>query len=61
MLSQTPNRRLLLDRLQRALAQGQRTHQYGALLFIDLDNFKLLNDTWATTWAMRCSKRWPSA
>ena len=44
-LTGLPNRRLLLDRLQRALAQGQRTHQYGALLFIDLDNFKLLNDT----------------
>ena len=44
-LTSLPNRRLLLDRLQRLLLSGQRTHQHGALLFIDLDNFKDLNDT----------------
>lgn len=44
-LTQLPNRRLLLDRLQRALATGSRSHRQGALLFIDLDNFKTLNDT----------------
>lgn len=44
-LTQLPNRRLLLDRLQQALAGSERSDQYGALLFIDLDNFKLLNDT----------------
>ena len=36
---------LLLDRLHRLVLSSQRTHQHGALLFIDLDNFKDLNDT----------------
>ena len=40
-----PNRRLLLDRLQQAVANASRTHSFGALLFIDLDKFKTLNDT----------------
>lgn len=44
-LTRLPNRRLLLDRLQQALATSQRSQQYGALIFIDLDNFKILNDT----------------
>ncbi|MDB5840195.1 MAG: domain S-box-containing protein/diguanylate cyclase protein, partial [Herminiimonas sp.] len=44
-LTRLPNRRLLLDRLQHALATSRRTHHAGALLFIDLDNFKSLNDT----------------
>jgi diguanylate cyclase (GGDEF)-like protein/PAS domain S-box-containing protein len=44
-LTQLPNRRLLIDRLQQSLASNFRSHQTGALLFIDLDNFKLLNDT----------------
>ncbi len=44
-LTHLPNRRLLLDRLQHALAQYQRSGQYGALLFLDLDHFKQLNDT----------------
>jgi diguanylate cyclase (GGDEF)-like protein/PAS domain S-box-containing protein len=44
-LTQLPNRRLLLDRLQQALAISNRSRLYGALLFIDLDNFKALNDT----------------
>ncbi|MDM8348044.1 EAL domain-containing protein [Pseudomonas sp. sp1636] len=39
------NRRLLLDRLQHALAQTARNQLEGALLFIDLDNFKDLNDS----------------
>ena len=45
VLTGLPNRRLLLDRLERAEAVCQRTGQLGALLFIDLDNFKDLNDT----------------
>jgi diguanylate cyclase (GGDEF)-like protein/PAS domain S-box-containing protein len=44
-LTGLPNRRLLLDRLNHALASGLRSSQDGALLFIDLDNFKTLNDT----------------
>ena len=44
-LTKLPNRRLLLDRTAHALANFQRTHSDGALLFIDLDNFKVLNDS----------------
>ncbi len=44
-LTHLPNRRLLFDRLQHALAASKRQHDHGAVLFIDLDNFKLLNDT----------------
>ena len=44
-LTQLPNRQLLMDRLQHALATSARSGQGGALLFIDLDNFKTLNDT----------------
>lgn len=44
-LTALPNRRLLLDRLEQALALSARTQFYGAILFIDLDHFKNLNDT----------------
>ncbi len=44
-LTHLPNRRLLLNRLEQALASSARSERYGALLFIDLDNFKTLNDT----------------
>ncbi len=44
-LTRLPNRRLLMDRLQQALASSARMGREGALLFIDLDNFKTLNDT----------------
>ncbi len=44
-LTRLPNRRLLLDRLHQALASSSRNGRNGALLFIDLDNFKTLNDT----------------
>jgi diguanylate cyclase (GGDEF)-like protein/PAS domain S-box-containing protein len=40
-----PNRRLLMDRLEQAMAGSARHHRRGALLFVDLDNFKKLNDT----------------
>jgi len=45
LLTNLPNRRLLYDRLGQALAASSRNGQYGALLFIDLDHFKVLNDT----------------
>lgn len=44
-LTLLPNRRLLMDRLQLAIAACTRHQRKGALLFIDLDNFKILNDT----------------
>ncbi len=44
-LTGLPNRRLLLDRLKQAMAASTRSERHGALLFIDLDNFKTLNDT----------------
>ena len=44
-LTDLPNRRLLQDRLEHALTATGRSHHQGALLLIDLDNFKALNDT----------------
>ncbi len=44
-LTGLPNRALLLDRLKQSLATSVRNQQHGALLFIDLDKFKVLNDT----------------
>ena len=44
-LTGLPNRRLLMDRLQQALTSSARSGREGAMLFIDLDNFKTLNDT----------------
>ncbi|MEW6678719.1 MAG: EAL domain-containing protein [Pseudomonadota bacterium] len=44
-LTRLPNRRLLLDRLHHALTASTRSLNYGALLFIDLDDFKTLNDS----------------
>jgi len=44
-LTRLPNRRLLLDRLSQSMLSSARSRCYGALMFIDLDNFKLLNDT----------------
>ena len=40
------NRKLLNDRMQQALSASRRSLQYGALLFIDLDGFKPVNDLW---------------
>lgn len=44
-LTKLPNRRLFVDRLNQALVASVRNHRDGALLFLDLDNFKTLNDT----------------
>lgn len=45
VLTKLPNRRLLKDRLRSTLAASARSNQYGAVLFIDMDKFKTLNDT----------------
>ena len=45
-LTQLPNRRLLINRLEQAMASGSRHQRQAALLFIDLDNFKTLNDSY---------------
>jgi|GEM_PF-305914 len=44
-LTELPNRRLLIDRLHQACLSSERMGHHGALLFLDLDNFKDLNDT----------------
>ncbi len=44
-LTQLANRRLLMDRLEHAMASSARTQRFGAVLMLDLDDFKALNDT----------------
>ncbi len=44
-LTGLPNRALVRDRLEQAIAHAQRKSSSGALLFVDIDNFKLVNDT----------------
>lgn len=44
-LTGLPNRRLLADRMQQLFATNERHDNHGAVLFLDLDNFKMLNDT----------------
>jgi diguanylate cyclase (GGDEF)-like protein/PAS domain S-box-containing protein len=44
-LTQLPNRRLLMDRLQQIITLNQREGGFSAIYFIDLDNFKIINDT----------------
>ncbi|MBI5005939.1 MAG: diguanylate cyclase [Nitrosomonadales bacterium] len=43
-LTQLPNRRLLLDRFNQVISACKRSNRYAALMFMDLDNFKPLND-----------------
>ena len=45
-LTKLPNRRLLNDRLSQAIASSKRSGYYGALMFLDMDNFKQLNDSY---------------
>lgn len=44
-LTGLPNRRLLIDRLEQVLARSRQHNCYNAVMFLDLDNFKTLNDT----------------
>jgi diguanylate cyclase (GGDEF)-like protein len=44
-LTQLPNRRLLIERLQQAFSIGARSGHHGAVLFLDLDRFKVVNDS----------------
>ncbi|MFN3439694.1 MAG: EAL domain-containing protein [Acidovorax sp.] len=52
-LTGLPNRRLLMDRLERAVTACTRGSGHGALLFLDLDNFKGINDTMGHEWGDR--------
>lgn len=45
-LTELPNRRLLIDRIQELLAHQQRKPAFAALLFLDLDRFKIINDSY---------------
>lgn len=44
-LTSLPNRHLFIDRLEQAMLKAQRSGHFGALIFIDLDDFKLINDS----------------
>ncbi|WP_303720394.1 EAL domain-containing protein [Malonomonas rubra] len=44
-LTELPNRRLLLDRLEQNISRARRHGHYGAMLFLDLDRFKNINDS----------------
>ncbi|MFO7765815.1 MAG: EAL domain-containing protein [Pelovirga sp.] len=44
-LTELPNRRLLLNRLEQNLSRARRYGHYGAMLFLDLDRFKNINDS----------------
>ncbi len=45
MLTNVPNRTLFMDRLERALFQSKKSSLKGAVIYIDIDNFKSYNDT----------------
>ena len=44
-LTSLPNRELLINEIEKAIIRSQRNHSYGAILYIDLDDFKTLNDS----------------
>lgn len=53
-LTNLPNRALLMDRLSQQIALLKRHNLRGALMFLDLDHFKHINDSSAIRWAIRC-------
>lgn len=44
-LTRLPNRRFLIERIQQSMSASARNHLHGAILFLDMDRFKTLNDT----------------
>ncbi len=60
-LTELPNRLLFNARLGHALEQSRRSNQRLALLFIDLDRFKHINDSLDMWWEMNCCDRLPTA
>lgn len=55
-LTGLPNRRLLTERMHQAMARDKRFHTYAAVLFIDLDNFKPVNDNYGHAFGDRLLK-----
>ena len=58
-LTGLPNRLLFNDRLDQAISLAKRDSRQFALLYLDLDRFKAVNDTWGMPPATRCCKRLP--
>lgn len=64
-LTSLSNRVHLLDRLEQAMRRNERTRHYGAVYFIDLDNFKAVNDTYGHQMGdrvlLKCARRMEAA
>jgi PAS domain S-box-containing protein len=60
-LTGLPNRALFVDRLEQARVRSARRQGNVAVLFVDLDNFKLIKTASAIKPAMCCSSKWPTA